>query len=81
MLPDPTAPPALPLASAVVALDTASAANLLTPGRSTTAPLDAKSPSASEGEDSAGEMEVILNGQGGLGRDYRVHFTYTISIW
>ena len=36
---------------------------------------------ANPGGDTSGEMEVYLTGRAGLGRDYRVHLNYQISIW
>ncbi len=31
--------------------------------------------------DGSGEAEVLLTGRAGLGKDYRVRFTYQIAIW
>ena len=31
--------------------------------------------------DGRGEMEMVLKGRAGLGKDYRVRFGYQISIW
>lgn len=38
----------------------------------------ANAPAAGDG---TGEMEVVLKGRAGLGKDYNVRFGYTISIW
>ena len=32
-------------------------------------------------QDPQGEMEVLLMGRAGLGKDYRVSFNYQIAIW
>ena len=61
---DAMAPPAQPLASAVVKLR----------GR-------ADASEAEKGQDETGEMEVVLSGRAGLGRDYHVSFRYMASIW
>lgn len=83
-LPDPTAPPATPLASAVVTLDPS--CTLATSSDASAAAL-ATLASGSNGwgaagdDETAGEMEVLLKGRSGLGRDYRVRFAFRIAIW
>ena len=66
--PDPTALPAVALASAVVTLDMAKG-------------LVATHVGEVAGDDAAGEMEVLLKGRAGLGKDFRVHLTYRVAIW
>jgi len=51
-------------------------------GVARTAPAaDGRSASGNGSESGGGEMEVYLRGRAGLGKDYRVCFTYQISIW
>jgi centrin-1 len=92
---DPTAPPATPLASCVATLQpranvqplppTATPAS--TPSATVSLPKQKQSGGGQQSESGAdpdagaGQLEVLLRGRAGLGRDYRVQLGWKIAIW